>query len=161
GANLGAFDDEATEVPFRPLALTASPRQLEFTAPAKTTRMQVTLAVPSSAKDAVPFEIRKNRVSTWFKVEPASGRVAPGEKLTLDVVVDPAAFHGRPRFRGAFLVRTPTGLSRPVSVYASAEFREDLRPAAAPNSIYLEAAASPGLGALVRETTAPGVFGGK
>ena len=139
GANLGAFGDDTTEVPFRPLALTAVPRQLDFAAPAQSARMQVKLSVPASAKEAVSFEIRQNRVFTWFKVEPAAGRVAPGETLTLNVTVDPAALRGRPRFKGAFLVRTPTGLSRPVSVYAAVDFHEDLRPAAAHDAVYVAA----------------------
>ncbi|QYM78567.1 right-handed parallel beta-helix repeat-containing protein [Horticoccus luteus] len=139
GAHLGALADDATEVPFRPLALTATPRQLDFSAPEKNARMQVTLRVPAGAKEAVPFVIRKNRVATWFDVSPATGTVAPGETVTLTVTVDPAALRGRPRFKGAFLVRTPSGLSRPVSVYAAVDFHEDLRPASAPDTVYLDA----------------------
>jgi hypothetical protein len=161
GADLGAFGDEAAEVPFRPLALTAAPRQLDFGVPQKSVRREVRLSVPANAREPVPFEIRQNRAFTWFRVEPAAGQVAPGETRTLTVMIDPAALRGRPRFRGAFLVRTPSGLSRPVSVYASVDFREDLRPASAPNSFYFPAAAFPGAEKLVRETASPGVFGGK
>jgi hypothetical protein len=161
GANLGALADDATEVPFRPLALTATPRQLNFSAPHEANRIQVTLAVPATATAAVPFEIRQNRVFTWFTVEPARGTVAPGKNLTLTVTVDPARLRGRPNFKGAFLVRTPAGLSRPVTVYAAADFREDLRPASAPNSIYLEAATLPGVDQLVQRTDAPNVTGGR
>lgn len=151
GAHLGAFADDETEVPFRPLALTAVPRQLGFAAPAKVSRLQVTLRVPASATEPVPFVIRKNRVSTWFDVTPAAGTVAPGETVTLTVTVDPAALHGRPLFKGAFLVRTPAGLSRPISVYAAADFREDLRPASAPDTVYLEAKALTGAKGRLRD----------
>lgn len=146
GANLGAFSDDSTEVPFRPLALVAAPRELNFTAPTQAARMQVTLSLPATAQESVPFEIRQNKVFTWFKVTPAAGKVAPGEKLTLEVTVDPAVLRGRPRFKGAFLVRTPAGLSRPVSVYATADFQEDLRPGAARDAVYL-AATTPEVGA--------------
>ena len=142
GASLGAFADDLTEVPFRPLSLVAAPRQLNFEAPNQTARMHVVLTVPTTAKEAVPFEIRQNRVFTWFKVTPASGKIAPGEKLTLDVTVDPAVLRGRPRFKGAFLVRTPAGLSRPVTVYATVDFHEDLRPAAARDAVYVAATTS-------------------
>jgi hypothetical protein len=139
GTNPGALVDDTTELPFRPLALTAAPRELDFGAGASSSRMQVTVAVPATAKEPVAFEIKKNRVATWFDVQPASGRVAPGEKLTLTVTLNRTALQGRPRFKGAFLVRTANGLSRPVSVYATADFHEDLRPASAPNSAYLDA----------------------
>lgn len=139
GANLGAFAQDDTEVPFRPLALTATPRQLDFTAPREMALHEVRLALPATAKEAVDFEIRQNRVFSWFKVTPARGHLAPGQHVTLTVAVDAAALHGRPRFRGAFLVRTPDGLSRPVTVYAASEFHEEMRPAASPNSLYLDA----------------------
>lgn len=151
GENLGAFPDEATELPYRPLPLTAVPRQLGFTVPAKISHLQVTLSVPVGATGPVPFVIRKNRVATWFDVTPAAGTVAPGETVTLTVTVDAAALHGRPLFKGAFLVRTPAGLSRPVSVYAFADFKEDLRPAAAPDTAYLTAAALGGAKGKLRD----------
>jgi hypothetical protein len=81
--------------------------------------------------------------------------------VTLTVTVHAAALAGRPRFKGAFLVRTPSGLSRPVSVYADTDFREELRPAAAPHSAYLEVAALPGQEARAQRTAAPGVSGGR
>ncbi len=160
-ANPGALVDAAAEVPFRPLALVAAPRQLNFDAPARESRLQVKLSVPKTAREAVTFNIRKNAAFGWFSVEPAAGTVTPGETLTLTVSVDPTVLRGRPQFRGAFLVRTPSGLSRPVSVYAAADFREDLRPAAAPNSAYLAADSLPGLQSLVAVSAAAGVAGGK
>jgi hypothetical protein len=161
GVNLGAFSDDATEVPYRPLSLTAVPRQLDFNEPEDQSELQVRVSVPASAKEAMPFEIRQNRVFNWFKVQPASGTVRPGETVTLKVSVDSAVLHGRPQFKGAFLVRTPSGLSRPVTVYAASKFSIDLRPSEAPNTAYIEAASVPGIEQLVRETTAPGVFDGK
>lgn len=160
GADPGAFGETAGEVPFRPLALTAAPRQLDFDAPASVARMQVTLSVPAGA-EPMPFAIRKNHVFTWFTVTPAAGTVAPGAPVTLTVTLEPAALHGRPRFKGAFLVRTPTGLSRPVSVYATAGFAEDLRPASAPATIYLDPAGMRGLEGRIQVADEPGVAGGR
>jgi hypothetical protein len=162
GINLGAFADAATEVPYRPLVLTAVPRQLNFHPTDGSRSLEVRVSVPASAPKAVPFEIRQNRVFTWFTVSPASGVVKPGETVTLTVKVNAVALAGRPLFRGAFLVRTPSGLSRPVTVYAAVPFQENLRPAAAaPNTAYIEAAALPALTSHVRTTDAPGVFGGR
>jgi hypothetical protein len=112
GADLGALSD-GTEVPERPFALRAVPRQLNFTRSQQRLRSQVTLTVPATAPEAVPFEIRQNRVCDWFRVEAAAGVVSPGQAVTLTVTVDGAALRGRPLFKGAFLVRTPTGLSLP------------------------------------------------
>jgi hypothetical protein len=159
GANLGAFADASSEVPFRPLALTAVPRQLDFIRPDTHAQMQVQVSVPSSAPEAVPFEIRQNRVFNWFAVEPQSGTVAPGQSVTLTVSVDPAALKGRPLFKGAFLVRTPSGLSRPVTVYAATHFAVDLRPATAPETAYIEAADLAGSHA--QSTDAAAVYGAK
>jgi hypothetical protein len=161
GTDLGAFADAAAEVPYRPLALTAIPRQLNFLPPNGPRALQVRVSVSADAPAAIPFEIRQNRVFTWFTVSPASGIVKPGETITLTVAVNPAALEGRPLFKGAFLVRTPSGLSRPVTVYAAVPFHENLRPATAPNTAYIEAAAIPALVSHVRTTDAPGVFDGK
>ncbi len=136
GADLGAFF-VGGDLPERPLALSAAPQQLEFGRDTRRGAKQVTLSVPANAPAAVSFEIRQNRAFTWFRVSPPGGLVAPGKKLTLTIEVDDAALRGRPRFRGAFLVRTPAGLSRTISVYADTDFVEDQRPAAAPNSIYI------------------------
>lgn len=136
GSDLGAFFTGG-DLPERPLALSAAPQQLEFGRATRRGAKQVTLSVPANAPAAVPFEIRQNRAFTWFRVSPQSGLVAPGKTVTLTIDVDDAALRGRPRFRGAFLVRTPEGLSRPISVYADTDFAEEQRPAAAPNSIYL------------------------
>ncbi|PTX94620.1 right-handed parallel beta-helix repeat-containing protein [Opitutus sp. ER46] len=161
GGNLGAFADATTEVPYRPLALTATPRQLEFGRSDQPAVQDVRVAVPASAREPVAFEIRQNSVFNWFKVSPAMGLVKPGEEVILQVTIDPARLKGRPQFRGAFLVRTPSGLSRPVSVYAQAEFSEDLRPADAPNTAYIEAAAVPALASHVQSSSRPGQYGGK
>lgn len=160
GAHRGALLAEGAELPFRPLALRATPRQLMFAASDATGRREVQVSLPASAKEPVSFEVRQNAVFDWFRVHPARGTVAPGQTLTLTVTVDAARLEGRPNFKGAFLVRTPEGLSRPVTVYAAVNFTEDRRPASAPHTAYVEAAAVPALAPLVRATDAPGVFGG-
>ena len=136
GSDLGAFF-AGGDLPERPLALSAAPQQLEFGRATRRGAKQVTLSMPANAPAAVPFEIRQNRAFTWFRVSPQSGLVAPGKTVTLTIEVADAALHGRPRFRGAFLVRTPGGLSRPISVYANTDFAEEQRPAEAPNSMYI------------------------
>jgi len=137
GDQLGAFINGITDIPHRPLALATTPAQVDF--PETGGDAVVTLTLPADAAP-VEFQIRQNNVFDWFTVTPSSGTVAPGGSLALTVTVDPAKLTGRPMFRGAFLVRTPTGLSRPVSVYAKGGYTAEKRPAAAgSNTIYIAA----------------------
>jgi len=138
GDDLGAFFNGVTDIPLRPLALTTAPAHVNFQETGGVSTVLISL--PADAVAPVTFQIRQNTVFDWFAVTPAHGVVAPGETLTLTVTADPAKLTGRPVFRGAFLVRTPSGLSRPVTVYAKGAYTEDKRPAAAgPNTIYINA----------------------
>ena len=137
GDQLGAFINGVTDIPWRPLAFTASPTQVNF--PTTGGETSVTLSLPADAAEPVAFHIRQNTVFDWFTVTPATGTIAPGKTLKLTVTVDPAKIIGRPIFRGAFLVRTPNGLSRPVTVYADGVYTVDKRPASAgPNTVYID-----------------------
>lgn len=157
GDDAGAFFGGVDEIPARPLALHAAPRELDFATPART---EVTLSLPRSAAQPLHFEVRQNRVFNWFQVTPASGDLKPGDTLKLAVTVDPALLKGRARFKGAFIVRTPDGLSRPVTVYAKGEYSEDLRPAAAGQPVYL-GAGTLASAATLQTTDDPGAAGGK
>ena len=134
--DLGVFFNGISDLPVRPLALTASPACVNFEPTGGTST--VTLTLPANATEPVTFQIRQNKVFDWFTVTPASGTIAPGETLTLNVTINVARMKERPLFRGAFLVRTPNGLSRPVTVYANGNYTEDKRPASAPNTLYLK-----------------------
>ena len=137
GDNLGAFFNDVTDLPLRPLALTVAPAEINF--PETGGSGTITLNLPANTTAPVDFHIRQNNVFDWFTVMPSNGKLAPGDTLKLTVTADPAKLTGRPMFRGAFLVRTPNGLSRPVTVYAKGDYTEDKRPASAgPNTVYLE-----------------------
>ena len=138
GDDLGAYFNGATDIPLRPLALTAVPDQVNFREIGGVAT--VTISLPANAPAPVTFQIRQNNVFDWFTVTPANGSIAPGESLKLTVTANSSRLTGRPLFRGAFLVRTPNGLSRPVTVYAKGNYTEDKRPASAgPNTVYVEA----------------------
>ena len=79
----------------------------------------VTVVARSTGSAAVPFAVRQNFDADWFKVEPAKGTIPAGGAVTLTVrfIVDKMA--DRRDWRAAFLVRTPCGLSRCVSVVAT------------------------------------------
>lgn len=73
-------------------------------------------------KDSVAFVIRQNDECDWFRVTPSSGYIHEGEELTLHVELLADKMQGRRFYRGAFLVRTPDGLSRPCSIYKETKF---------------------------------------
>ena len=150
--DMGAFYNGFEELPFRPLELTAQPRQLKFSEPKEKAGMEVVLSLPASAKKSARFQVFQNKVFNWFTVFPSSGEIHPGEIMRLKVTVDNGLLVGRPLFRGAFLVRTPEGLSRPVSVYAKGLFKEIFRPEEAKQTVYLDPASLPEMKQWVRTT---------
>ena len=138
GDDLGAFFIGTTDIPLRPLALTTVPTQINFPSTGGTST--VALNLPAVVAP-VTFQIRQNSVFDWFTVTPSHGTILPGETLELTVTANPAQLTGRPLFRGAFLVRTPNGLSRPVTVYAKSNYTEPKRPVSAgTNTVYVDAA---------------------
>ncbi|MDO6439573.1 hypothetical protein Q4534_19260 [Cyclobacterium sp. 1_MG-2023] len=161
GENMGAFINGINALPFRPLALTAYPQELSFIAPFQKTEMEVSLSLPASEKQAIKFKIHQNKVFNWFQVRPSSGELNPGESIKLRVTLDKNRLHGRPLFRGAFIIRTPDGLSRPISLYAKGEFKEDLKPSAAPNTVYIETARISDMAAFIKTSDNPSVSKGK
>ncbi|GEO21647.1 hypothetical protein CQA01_21810 [Cyclobacterium qasimii] len=161
GEDMGAFINGINVLPFRPFALTAYPQELQFSVPVQKTIKEVTLSLPASEKQSVKFDIRQNKVSNWFKVSPSSGEINPGESIKLTVTLDEGKLRGRPLFRGAFIIKTPDGLSRPISLYAKGKFKEDLKPSAAPNTVYIEAADLPDMAEITRKSNDPTVSKGK
>ena len=62
------------------------------------------------------FTVVKNDCFDWFDVSPKSGTIRDGTAFT--VTLNPKRMGGRRHWRGSFLVRTPSGLSRPVTLHA-------------------------------------------
>ena len=80
---------------------TVVPKKIEFTV---------------NAAELTPFRIRKNFDNDWFVVEPSAGVLQSGEnRFTFTVI--PEKTRDYRYWRGAFLIRTPDGLSRVMSVY--------------------------------------------
>ena len=93
-----------------------------------------------------PFRIRKNFDSDWFTVSPAEGTLEIGDNV-FTITFHPAKMTGRRRWRGAFLVRTPEGLSRCVSVYAEkTDFEQSARPITSMRTVYVTPEEPIGLG---------------
>lgn len=111
--------------------------------------IKVSGSAPSAAKTSFvarstrpqPFKVRKNFDSDWFTVLPAEGTLKKGDN-PFTVTFHPAKMSGRRHWRGAFLVRTPEGLSRCVSVYAvNTDFEQPARPVKSARTVYATPAA--------------------
>ncbi len=79
---------------------------------------QVEFTATSTGDTDVRFAVKKNHGLDWFDVSPAEGTIPAGGKVGFTVAFHPEKMKNRRHWRGAFLVRTPEGLSRPVSLYA-------------------------------------------
>jgi len=89
------------------------------------------IRITGRASAVQTYQIRKNHDADWFDVSPVSGELKPGENV-LTVTFRPERMIGRRHWRSAFLVRTPEGLSRCVSVYAErTDFEQTARPVSA------------------------------
>lgn len=107
--------------------------------------VEVSGSAPSAAKTSFvarsrapqPFKVRKNFDSDWFTVSPEEGTLKNGDN-PFTVTFHPAKMSGRRHWRGAFLVRTPEGLSRCVSVYAEkTDFEQPARPVKSASTVYV------------------------
>lgn len=78
-------------------------------------------ALPSLTTEQ-PWEVRHNNDMDWFSVTPSSGVLHPGEEIALTLHLDAEKMKDRRLYRGAFIVRTPEGLSRPFTFYNNTSF---------------------------------------
>ena len=88
-----------------------------------------------------PFEVVMTEVCDWVKVTPAKGVMRSGEDVVFTVSFDAEKMRDRHDYRGAFLVRTADGYSRPVSTYSRGVYENPRRPeiGADKTAVYIEA----------------------
>ena len=138
-----AEEDLPVDLPKRPLGFMLDRARFSGIKLAKgvisPTALTVT-AKSTSGKD-IPFEVVWNEDTPWLRVSPKTGVIAAGGEQKFTVTFDTALMNDRHDYRGAFLVRTPCGLSRGVSVYVETDFVPPLK-ADKPGdvAVYLDAA---------------------
>ncbi len=103
------------DLPYRPIPFHANAGKVAFES-RSTTPATVTLTVDDPNFQS-NFQIIRTEAGRFFKVEPESGVLAYGKPVTLTVSVNQAEITSARLNAGAFLIRLPNGLSRPVSVY--------------------------------------------
>ena len=72
-----------------------------------------------------PFRIRINEGVDWFRVSPSEGVL--NAETVFTVTLHPEKLRMAKRYSGAFLIRFPNGLSRPVTVYADLRNAPELK----------------------------------
>lgn len=85
--------------------------------------------VATGGVSASEFRIAKCEAFDWFDVTPSAGVIPANGCVRIRVSFDASRMTSRRNYRGAFLVRTPSGLSRPVSIYAETDVEPDYSPA--------------------------------
>ena len=120
GKNIGVFGN----LPIRPLALETSAMSVKLSSAVTSGKIKLKSTGYSGA-----FRIVQPEFSPFFQVTPAEGTIESGKTLELTVTALPEKAPEARKNCGAFLIRTPDGLARPVSVYF--DNRDDLKKVAA------------------------------
>ena len=123
-ANLADHVGASGNLPVRPLALETSALSVKLSSGKTSGKIQL-----KSTGYSGTFRIVRPEFSPFFRVTPAEGTIGPGETLELTVTALPEKAPEARKNCGAFLIRTPDGLARPVSVYF--DNRDDLGKVAA------------------------------
>lgn len=117
--SVGAFQPGMlTDLPFRPVPVHTDVARLSFVSPSGSERPRKTVTLTASQPGfRSAFRICRNAESRHFQVEPEQGTIEYGKPVALTVSIDPEKIDTARLHSGAFLIRLPNGLSRPVSVY--------------------------------------------
>ena len=102
----------------------------------------VKVTAKSSSAAAIPFRVCINDDTPWVRVSPREGTIPAGGEQVFTVTLDAKRMDDRRDYRAAFLVRTPDGLSRGVSLYAETDFVPPAHPAK-PGEVALYVPAKP------------------
>ena len=122
--NIGSQIGISGDLPERPLALSVSAMSVNLSSK----ELSKSIAVKSNGY-AGKLRMVQPEFSPFFRVEPEECVIKAGENIKLTVSARPEAAPEARLNCGAFLIRTPDGLSRPVSVYF--DNRDDLAKVAA------------------------------
>ena len=116
-------EDLPTTLPVRPAGFLLDRARFSGIRVAKGIASPATVSVTAKGgATETKFRIAKCEVFDWFEVSPAEGVIPANGELTFTVTFRPERMNDRHDYRGAFIVRTPEGLSRGVSIYAETDF---------------------------------------
>jgi hypothetical protein len=99
--------------------------------------VKVKMRVPRGGRAAGRFAVVKNDCFDWFDVHPKNGAIRDGMSFT--VTFSAVRMQSRRHWRGSFLVRTPSGLSRCVTLHAeNADYVPPVRPEVKGTASYID-----------------------
>ncbi len=129
--DLGAIPLGSERVlPVRPIPIRLDSNQLRFTAAETASAGAGALtAMVTDPGFSSRYRIAQNDAFDWFAVTPAAGTLESGKTATFTVTLRPERMTARALYKGAFLIRLASGLSRPVMVYAATGYQQAVRPA--------------------------------
>ncbi|MFA7158615.1 MAG: hypothetical protein WC299_04870 [Kiritimatiellia bacterium] len=123
---IGAYPaSDSPDLPFRPLPVRLDRQQVSFKYPDRLA--EVSLRMTAAPGYRSEFRVRINDDVKWFNVVSPAGELKEGESVDLTVRIDMEKMARAKRYKDAFIVRMPDGLSRPVMVYADMRGAEELR----------------------------------
>ena len=123
--DIGAFQgDDARALPLRNLAFVTDTALVDFKSDFSQAKKVILTTKCPKAK--IPFVIAKTYEAEWLTVTPAKGIITKDKPVTLTVKIDPGKFKFARLNGTVFLVRTASGMSRPVSVEADTRKDEAL-----------------------------------
>lgn len=140
--DMGAFQSTTDLIlPYRPIPVSLDKYQLNFSVKnGKCSGAQTVIATVNGKDFSSEYKIRQNNVFNWFTVTPASGKLVSGQKVTFTVKMKPELMKSRSLYKGVFLIRLANGYSRPVSIYAETDYRQEAKPMKkGVNTLFIEA----------------------
>lgn len=124
--DLGALpaDDPIDAIPYRPAPFKTDVMHVDFTS--EETFNETEKIVRLTAQKTTDFRIVQPDAARFFRVRPSSGTIREGETVELRVTIRPKQITHARKNSSAFSIRTPDGLSRPVSVMADSRGNAEL-----------------------------------
>lgn len=138
----GAFQTGDNQpLPYRPIPVYLDKYQINFKFDIGTDILSQTLNanVKGVEKFSGAFEIRKNNVFDWLTVEPSTGVFTENSKVQFKVSIDKDKIKKPGLYKGLFLIKLENGYSRPITVYAKAEGKEEIKKKSEGFALYIEA----------------------
>jgi len=138
----GAFQTGDNQpLPYRPIPVYLDKYQVNFKFDIGTDILSQALNanVKGVERFSGNFEVRKNNVFDWLTVEPSTGVFKENSNVQFKISINKDKIKKPGLYKGLFLIKLENGYSRPVTVYAKAEGKEEIKKKSEGFALYIEA----------------------